>query len=123
MQRKSLASQLNRLDSIFDLLDQALHRTIADTANDAVPTAVAEAVRATLMEIVSNHQVISLLLGVTTPVVSPPGDEEAKPSGAHSPKLHVHVRRGLTAAWRWSLRNVVRAKCRPRVEYPQHVLQ
>ena len=56
LQRKSLSSQLDRLDNILDGLNGALTGAITDAVKDAVSTAVAEAVRATLIEVVSNPE-------------------------------------------------------------------
>jgi hypothetical protein len=56
LQRKSLSSQLDRLDNILDGLDGALTGAITDAVKDAVSTAIAEAVRATLIEVVSNPE-------------------------------------------------------------------
>jgi hypothetical protein len=100
-QRRSLASQLDRLDSILDGLDVALSGAISETVKDAVSTAVAEAVRATLIEIVANPQVMSLLRGVAPSIVPQTSPEEPQVA-ARDPKPHVHVRRGLTSAWRWA---------------------
>jgi hypothetical protein len=63
---------------------------------------VTEAVRATLIEIVSNPQVMSLLRGVVPSIVQPAGQQEAQAPRTSEPKPHVHVRRGLTSAWQWA---------------------
>jgi hypothetical protein len=101
-QRKSLSSQLDRLDSILDGLDGALSGAITDAVKDAVSTAVAETVRATLIEIVSNPQVISLLRGVVPSIVQPTGQQEAQAPRASEPTPHGPTRRGVTSAWRWA---------------------
>ena len=51
-QRKTLASQLDRLDSILDGLDRAL----AGAVQEAVSMAVKEAVQAVLAEVLTNRQ-------------------------------------------------------------------
>ena len=101
-QRKSLASQLDRLDRILDGLDGALAGAITDAVKDAVSTGVAEAVRATLIEIVSNPQILSLLRGVVPSIVQPAGQQEAQAPHASEPAPHSAIRRGLTSAWRWA---------------------
>lgn len=65
--RKSLASQIDRLDQVLDGL--------AENLNEAVATAVKEAVQATLVELVTNPVVRARLQG-TVPPAAPP----AKPS-------------------------------------------
>ena len=99
-QRKSLASQLDRLDRILDGLDGALAGAITDAVKDAVSTAVAETVRATLIEIVSNPQVLSLLRGVVPAIVQPAS--QAAQAATSEPAPHGRIRRGLTSAWRWA---------------------
>jgi hypothetical protein len=53
--RKSLASQIDRLDAILDGLSEALQGAVADTVKAAVGQAVQEAVRAVLTEVPTNR--------------------------------------------------------------------
>jgi hypothetical protein len=55
--RKTLASQIDRLDSILDGLAANLNEAVADGVKGAVTVAVQEAVHAALVEILSNAQV------------------------------------------------------------------
>ena len=55
--RKTLASQIDRLDSILDGLAENLNEAVADSVKGAVTVAVQEAVHAALVEILSNAQV------------------------------------------------------------------
>ena len=66
--RKTLASQIDRLDSILDGLAENLNEAVADSVKGAVTVAVQEAVHAALVEILSNAQV-RRRLSVQTPVV------------------------------------------------------
>ena len=55
--RKTLASQIDRLDSILDGLAENLNQAVADSVKGAVTVAVQEAVHAALVEILSNAEV------------------------------------------------------------------
>jgi hypothetical protein len=44
-QRKTLASQLDRLDTILDTLDQGLQEAVASAVQEAVSVAVREAIK------------------------------------------------------------------------------
>ena len=55
--RKTLASQIDRLDSILDGLAENLNEAVADSVKGAVTVAVQEAVHAALVEILSSAQV------------------------------------------------------------------
>ena len=55
--RKTLASQIDRLDSILDGLAENLNEAVADSVKGAVTVAVQEAVHAALVEILSNAEV------------------------------------------------------------------
>lgn len=81
-QRKSLASEIDRLDAILDGLDAALAGAITDAVKQAVSVAVSEAVRATLLEL-ANPEVLAALRG---PAVLPfPGTPEATSTEAPAP--------------------------------------
>ena len=55
--RKTLASQIDRLDAILDGLAENLNQAVADSVKGAVTVAVQEAVHAALVEILSNAEV------------------------------------------------------------------
>jgi hypothetical protein len=52
--RKTLASQIDRLDSILDGLSEGLHQAVAQAVREAVGLAVQEAVQAVLTELLTN---------------------------------------------------------------------
>lgn len=104
VQRKNLASQLDRLDNILDGLDQALQGAITDAVKEAVSTAVSEAVRATLVEIVSNPDVITLLRGVV-PAATEKTEQEAQPVEQKKTILG-RARDFVSGAWNRSLSKV-----------------
>jgi hypothetical protein len=60
-QRKSLASQLDRLDEMLDGLGENLNDAVADAVKGAVALAVQEAVRAALTEVLSNPAILAKL--------------------------------------------------------------
>jgi len=59
--RTSLASQIDRLDSILDGLAEAINETVVAAVQEAVGRAVREAVQATLAEVLRNPQLRPLL--------------------------------------------------------------
>jgi hypothetical protein len=72
-QRKSLASQIDRLDEMLDGLADGLNGAVADAVKGAVAIAVQEAVRAALTEVLSNPAVLAKL----QPVQPAPAAEPA----------------------------------------------
>src|SRR4051812_25721412 len=59
--RKSLAQQLDRLDSILDGLSEGLNEAIAGAVQQATTTAVEQAVRQALVEVLSNPDVLTVI--------------------------------------------------------------
>jgi hypothetical protein len=70
--RKTLSSQLDRLDAMLDGLAEGLNEAVADAVQSAVAQAVKEAVQATLAEVLTNP---TLLAGLRPP----PAHESAAP--------------------------------------------
>ena len=102
--RKNLSDQLDRLDRILDGLDGALAGAITEAVKDAVSTSVAEAVRVTLIEIVTNPDVIALLRGGSLAAFQ--ASREASPKVAARVTVVDRIRQGVSAAWKWSLRKI-----------------
>src|SRR5262245_9180111 len=88
-QRKTLASQLDRLDGILDALSDGLNEAVAHTVEQAVGTAVRGAVQAVLNELFTNPVTLARLsdaLALAVPVAqaspvapavpAPPVDQE-----------------------------------------------
>lgn len=73
--RKTLASQLDRLDGILDGLDAALSGAV----QDAVEQAVKQAVQAVLTEVLINRELQEQLQQTAQPA-PPPGGPHGKPS-------------------------------------------
>jgi hypothetical protein len=108
VRRKSLASQLDRLDQILDGLDEALAGSITDAVKQAVSTAVAEAVRATLIEVVTNPDILAALRGGITAVASAPGFSPTEPASetVTPPTFAGRTRRFMSSCWRNALAKV-----------------
>jgi hypothetical protein len=64
-QRKSLASQIDRLDALLDGLADGLNGAVAQAVQAAVALAVKEAVQAVLTEILTNPAVLAKLQAAT----------------------------------------------------------
>ena len=65
--RKTLASQLDRLDSILDGLSEGLNGAVADAVREATGAAVEQAVHKALLEVLTNPDVLALLAGAAPP--------------------------------------------------------
>lgn len=61
VQRKSLASQLDRMDGILDVLGDGLNEAVAGAVDQAVGTAVSSAVASVLNELLTNPAVVTRL--------------------------------------------------------------
>jgi hypothetical protein len=107
-QRRSLNDSIGHLDKMIDGLSEAIPGTIRDTLQETVGAAITEGVRAALLEIVTNPDVLALLRS-SLPPSAPPAMEVA--SGTPNPSL---LRTLLTKACssvatvaRWSKNGVV----------------
>ena len=70
-QRKSLASQIDRLDSILDGLADALNESIADAVKEVVGQVVREAVECTIKEVLASPELLRAALNKHAPAVTP----------------------------------------------------
>ena len=91
-QKKTLAGQLDRLDTIIDALDEALPGAVADAVQQAVSAAVKQAAEAVLREVLGNTG----LLRALNPQPAPTPNPARKPSPARR-------------AWSWLCGKVVNA--------------
>lgn len=101
--RKSLASQLDRLDSILDGLDQGLAGAITDAIKEVLPAATAEAVRATIVELVTNPDIITLIRTGGVPI-APSMAPSSVPMQAPQPAESKP--NAIARAWRWTTSKV-----------------
>jgi hypothetical protein len=91
-QKKTLAGQLDRLDTIIDALDEALPGAVADAVQQAVSAAVKQAAEAVLREVLGNPG----LLRALNPQATQSSEPASKPSSARR-------------AWSWLCGKVVNA--------------
>ncbi len=97
--RKSLASQIDRLDIMLDGLADGLNELVVTAVKQAVEVAVKEAVRSVLSEVLNNTDLVSKLQGaVNVPVQS-------------EPTSHVSLSQRLGQVYRWIGRRI-KALCR-----------
>jgi hypothetical protein len=97
MERRTLSSQLDRFDSMIDGLDGAIKEVIADS--------VKEAVRATLIEIATNPDVLSVLRGGMTAAapVTTTTAADVVPAGAPPTTISGKIRQAIASAWTWTV--------------------
>ena len=88
-QRKTLASQIDRLDTMLDGLADGLNDAVAQAVQGAVALAVKEAVQAVLTEVLTNPAVLAKLQAATQAA------QPEQPTDAPKPKEP-----GRFAAWR-----------------------
>jgi hypothetical protein len=84
--RKTLASQLDRLDKILDGLGEGLNDAVAQAVREAVGLAVQEAVQAVLTELLTNPALREQLQGPAAAEAAPP-DDPANRSGGGKGRL------------------------------------
>ena len=82
--RKTLASQLDRLDSILDGLSDGLNEAVATAVREAVGLAVQEAVQAVLTELLTNPALREQLRGPAAAESAPPDGPANKHGGGKS---------------------------------------
>src|SRR4051794_20548368 len=66
-ERKTLASQLDRLDAILDALGVGLNEAVASAVQDVVGTAVTAAVQAAVVEVLTNPELLERLRPAPAP--------------------------------------------------------
>jgi hypothetical protein len=84
--RKTLASQIDRLDGILDALSEGLDQAVAQAVREAVGLAVQEAVQAVLAELLTNPALREQLQGPAAPQPAAP-DGPANKSGGGKGRL------------------------------------
>jgi hypothetical protein len=100
-QRKTLASQLDRLDTILDTLDEGLQGAVASAVQEAVGLAVREAINGLVTEVLTNPDLLSQVRTLLTPVIV---KHTPKPA-ASGERLHTVVKERFGSVW-----NVVKAR-------------
>jgi hypothetical protein len=107
-QRKTLASQLDRLDAILDTLGEGLDEAVAQAVQQAVELAVREGVhrgvRGALAEVLTNPEVLAVLRAAAAPAA------DARPAPAGPPRSG--GRWGWLKAWLQKARSALGAGLR-----------
>jgi hypothetical protein len=88
-QRKTLSTQLDRLDVILDGLAEALNESVADAVKDVVGQVVRESVETTIREVLGNQDLLKAALGRQAPPV---------PS---QPSMWRRLGNAMQAGWNW----------------------
>jgi hypothetical protein len=94
-QRKTLASQLDRLDTILDTLDEGLQEAVASAVQEAVGVAVREAIKGLVAEVLTNPDLLSQVRTLLTPVIV----KNAPKPGATGEKLQAAVKERFAQSW------------------------
>jgi len=101
-QRRSLNDSIGHLDEMIDGLAEAIPGTIHDTLQETVGAAITEGVRAALLEIVSNPDVLALLrnsLPTPPPLAVPIAAVAARPGVVRRLLASTGARIVNTARW------------------------
>ena len=98
--RKTLASQLDRLDGVIDGLSEGLNDAVAQAVREAVGLAVQEAVQAVLTEVLTNPALREQLQKAAPPEAPPPGERAPAGGGGRLAALFSRVGDKLRPACR-----------------------
>lgn len=119
-QRKSLATEIDRLDGILDGLDDALAGSVETAVRDVVGQVVRETVEATIREVLTRSELIQAALARHLPVAaavpqSAPArrttlgqwlKEKLAPICRAAGEKAGRAVRNLASAWKWVIRKV-----------------
>src|SRR5262245_13161975 len=111
-QRKSLATEIDRLDGILDGLDEALAGSVETAVRDVVGQVVRETVEATIKQVLSDPELIRSAIAQHAPVATPmPQQPRRTLKEAIKEKLEAlfqkasekasQARKGIGSAWSW----------------------
>jgi hypothetical protein len=98
--RKTLASQLDRLDGILDGLSEGLTDAVASAVRESVGLAVQEAVQAVLTELLTNPALREQLQKAAPPAPPPPAERTPEGGGGRLAALGGRVGDKLRSACR-----------------------
>jgi hypothetical protein len=96
-QRKTLSSQLDRLENIIDALANGLPDTIAEAVRQAVGVAAQEALQAVFRELLTSPEILGLVAGQVPPEFAAGGE----PGGSRLRKAFAAVGTKLGDTKRW----------------------
>jgi hypothetical protein len=93
LQRKTLSSQIDRLDGLLDGLAENLNDAVAQAVRDTVAQVVREAVEGSVKEVLSNPELLRVALAQHTPAL-PPAQPTPEPRRRSFSKL-------IQSGWIW----------------------
>ena len=112
-QRKQLADQLDRLDSLIDCLAEGLNQAVADACRDGARAAVREV----LLELIANPDLLAAVRPAATPVATvTPGEPPAPPKASFWGRVKATAKsagHAVTGAARTLTQAVERAVVKP----------
>jgi hypothetical protein len=111
--RKTLASQLDRLDGVLDGLSEGLNDAVASAVREAVGLAVREAVQAVLTELLTNPALREQLQRPAAAEAAPPDDPANRSGGG----------KGRLAALCGRVGDMLRSACRVGARWVRHAAQ
>ncbi len=111
-QRKNLASQLDRLDTILDTLSEGLNEAVAQAVQESVGLAVREAVQAVLREALATPELLALLQAAHRPAAEAGVSLPPPPASQPAPKPSLRQRLGRGWAWLTGRITAACAACR-----------
>jgi hypothetical protein len=94
--RKSLASQIDRLDTMLDGLSDGLNDLVMSAVKQAVGVAVKETVQSVLSEVLTNPDLVSKLPGA---VPAPASEPAANGDDASTSRMGLGQRLGQMCSW------------------------
>src|SRR5690348_13245926 len=95
--RKSLADQIDRLESLLGGLGKNLNHAVESALKETTATVVQEAVRQALLEVLTNPDVLTLMGTVSpTPSSTPPATQAADD---HQSRPGLRDRLGRVGSW------------------------
>jgi hypothetical protein len=136
MARKSLSSQIDRLDSLLDGLADNLNEAVATAVQEAVQLAVRAAVASVVAEVLTNAELLRTLQPPTTPPTPSPSrswqdtlrqsghcvQEKLQQAATHACELLARARSGIAPPMRqtWA---AVRTRCAQAVTWGTQLRQ
>src|SRR5262245_42870614 len=98
-QRKTLASQLDRLDNTIDALADGLNKFVADAVREAITAAVSQTVEAVLRELLARPELLRQLVPPAAPMTPAEPQPQRGPAPLRRAWMEVCTRLGSTWGW------------------------
>jgi hypothetical protein len=103
LQRKTLATQLDRLDNTIDALADGINRAVADAVREGVTVAVQQAVQMVIREVLANPELLRQLVAQLAPPAPPlAAVVEPRPVEPSTLQKVIHsIGSRLSCCWLW----------------------